>query len=196
MVLEKFNFSRRSRTDEGFSLVEVLVATCILTIGVVSLAQLFALSTRSNTSARHSTFAAVLAEQKVEELRALTWGFDSVGLPSSDGTTNTAVYPETPTGGTGLTPSPSSALQENTAGYVDHVDQFGLKVGTGGTSPPDGALYTRRWSIEPLPTNPNNTLIIQVLVTRNRNRGQADQGSVTRLPDEARVVTVKTRKAQ
>ena len=51
---------------------------------------------------------------------------------------------------------------------------------------------TRRWSIEPLPTNPNNTLIIQVLVTPNRVRGAADAGSVGRLAGEARMMTVKT----
>ena len=41
-----------------------------------------------------------------------------------------------------------------------------------------------------------HALIIQVLVTPNRVRGQADQGNVGRLLDEARVITVKTRKAQ
>jgi hypothetical protein len=50
--------------------------------------------------------------------------------------------------------------------------------------------------VEPLPTNPNNTLIIQVLVTRRRDRGTADIGSVARAPEEARLITVKTRKAQ
>jgi hypothetical protein len=50
--------------------------------------------------------------------------------------------------------------------------------------------------VEPLPTNPNNTLILQVLVTRRQDRGVADAGSVARLPDEARLVTVKTRKTQ
>ena len=83
----------------------------------------------------------------------------------------------------------------NTSGYVDYVDSFGNKLGTG-ANPPGQAIYTRRWSITPLPTNPNNTLVIQVLVTRNRNRGPADQGAVMRLPEEARMITVKTRKAQ
>jgi hypothetical protein len=61
---------------------------------------------------------------------------------------------------------------------------------------PANTAFIRRWYVEPLPTNPNNTLIIQVLVTRNRNRGAGDEGSVTRSPEEARLVTVKTRKAQ
>lgn len=181
--------------DSGFSLVEVLVASGLLVTAVVTLAQLFGASTRSNLAARHTTYAAVLAEQKVEELRGLTWGFDTLGLPVTDTTTDTAVTPETSTGGTGLSPSPASALQENTPGYVDYVDGFGNKLGTG-AQPPADAIWTRRWSIQPLPTNPNNTVVIQVLVTRNRNRGSADQGAVARLPEEARIVTVKTRKAQ
>jgi type II secretory pathway pseudopilin PulG len=181
--------------EAGFSLVEVRVATALLATALVSLAQLFAVSTRTNLGSRNTTYATVLAQQKVEELRALAWGFDSQGLPVTDTTSNTAVSPETPVGGTGLSPSPQTSLQENTGGWVDYVDQFGNKLG-GGPNPPANAIYTRRWSVEPLPTNPNNTVIIQVLVTRNRDRGAANQGSVARLPEEARLVTAKTRKAQ
>ena len=182
-------------STSGFSLVETLVATSLLATAVVTLAQLFALSTRTNVASHNTTYAAVLAEQKMEELRALAWGFDTQGLPISDTGTNTAVTPPTATGGTGLKPSPTSALQENTSGYVDYVDGYGNKLGTG-ANPPESAIYTRRWSVTPLPTNPNNTLVIQVLVTRNNNRGQANQGSVVRLPEEARMISVRTRKAQ
>ena len=193
MALEK---SRSLESEAGFSLAETMVAVGLLATALVTLAQLFGISTRGNIASRNTTFASVLAEQKLEELRALTWGFDSDGLPVSDDSTNTAVNPEQPNGGTGLEPSPLSALQENTVGYVDYVDQFGNKVGTGtATTPPGDAIYTRRWSITPLPTNPNNTLIIQVLVTPIRARGAADEGSVARLPEEARMITVKTRKA-
>jgi prepilin-type N-terminal cleavage/methylation domain-containing protein len=186
--------SNSSNSASGFSLIEVLVATTLLATALVTLAQLFALSTKANMSSRNSTYAAVLAEQKIEELRSLSWGFDTLGLPFSDMTTNTTVTPATQDG-TGLTASPGPTLNENTSGYVDYIDMFGNKLGTG-QNPPESAIYTRRWSIEPLPINPNNTLIIQVLVTRNRARGAADDGAVLRLPDEARVITVKTRKAQ
>ncbi|MBI1872555.1 MAG: prepilin-type N-terminal cleavage/methylation domain-containing protein [Acidobacteria bacterium] len=180
--------------NAGFSLAEVLVATAVLSVALVSLAQLFAIATRANTSSRSTTLAAVLAEQKMEHLRSLTWGFDTIGLPFSDFSTDVSVVPETPTGGTGLSPSPAGTLSQNTAGFVDYLDPFGRWVGTG-TLPPPGTAYIRRWSVEPLPTNPNNTLILQVLVTRNRNRGSADDGPVSRLPDEARLVSIKTRKS-
>ena len=183
-----------SSSNAGFSLLEVLVATAILATALVSLAQLFALSTRSNIGSRNTTYASILAQQKLEELRSLAWGFDQVGLPISDITTDTTVTPEQPIGGTGLSPSADSALQGNTIGYVDYIDSYGNKMGTG-TVPPQNAIYTRRWSITPLPTNPNNTLVIQVLVTRLNDRGAADQGAVKRLPEEARMISVKTRKA-
>ena len=194
MALERLKDSNRS-SETGSTLVEVLVATCIMATGILAMAQMFTLSTSSNVSARYNTFTTVLAEQKVEQLRSLAWGFDTQGLPVSDFSTNTSVSPETPTGGTGLQPSPGLTLRRNTSGYVDHLDANGRIVGND-TIPPNEAVYTRRWSIEPLPTNPNNTLVIQVLVTRNRDRGQAEEGRVARLADEARVVTVKTRKAQ
>src|ERR1041384_7917079 len=191
MALAKSN----SFSNAGFSLIETLVATTLMATAIAGLAQLFALSTRTNVSAHYTTFAAVLAQQKMEELRSLSWGFDTQGLPVSDTSTNTAVNPMTITG-TGLAPSPASALQEDTNGYVDYVDGYGNKVqqGAGGNQTSNSAVYTRRWSITPLPTNPNNTLVIQVLVTRLKDRGQADQGNVGRLPEEARLITVRTRK--
>ena len=186
--------SRSSNSAAGFSLLEVMVATALLAFSLVSLAQLFGIATKSNVGSKRTTYAGVLGEQKMEELRSLTYGFDAQGLPVTDNATDTSVSPETQLG-TGMTPSPPTALQENTPGYVDYVDAYGNKLG-GGATPPQNAMYARRWSIEPLPTNPNNTVIIQVLVTPNRARGDSDKGNVGRLPDEARLITVKTRKAQ
>ena len=187
--------AHRSRRDGGFSLLEVLIATSLMAVGLTALAQLFALSTRSNHSAKTTTYAAVLAQQKMEQLRGLTWGFDNLGLPITDTTTDISVVPEQPTGGTGLTPSPFNSLGQNTSGYVDYLDKDGKSLGTG-TAVPGNAVYIRRWSIEPLPTNPNNTIVLQVLVTRWRDRGTANTVTGTgRLPDEARIISVKTRKA-
>jgi len=194
MALAKYKFNNSD--SAGFSLVEVMVAATILAVALTSLAQLFAMATRSNSIARNGTFTQILAEQKMEQLRSLTWGFDTLGLPVSDTTTDTAKSPMGVSGGTGLAPSPSNTLQTVTDGYVDYLDAQGDVLGDGGTVVPDNTAYIRRWFVEPLPTNPNNTLILQVLVTRRADRGLSDAGSVRRLPEEARLITVKTRKAQ
>jgi prepilin-type N-terminal cleavage/methylation domain-containing protein len=191
MALAKYRFNNQS----GFTLVETLVATTMLAVALTALAELFAISVKNNAVAKNGTFTSVLASQKMEQLRSLTYGFDVLGLPVTDTTTDTSVSPETPTGGTGLAPSPTNTLRESTDGYVDYLDANGVMLG-GGTVIPNNTAYIRRWFVEPLPTNPNNTLVLQVLVTRSRNRGAADIGSVARGPEEARLITVKTRKAQ
>ena len=186
---------RCNGNESGFSLAETIIATGIMAASIAGLGQLFAVSVLSNRTARNTTFASVLATQKMEQLRGLTYGFDTLGLPLTDTSSNLAVNPLSPTGGKGLSPSPTGALRANTDGYVDYLDVYGKTVGTGGTTIPNGTTYIRRWTVEPLPTNPNNTVVLQVLVTRSTNRGTANAGKVDRLPDEARIITVKTRKA-
>ena len=190
--------ARFNSNSRGFSLIEVLVAMGLLTAVSLGVAQLFALSTRANVIAKGATSTTAMAEQKLEQLRGLTWGFDTAGqgLPVSDTTTNLTVSPPTHDG-SGLNPSPSDSLEQNTNGFVDFLDGAGGWVGTGST-PPQTAVYIRRWSIQPLPTNPNNTLVIQVLVTpvTNEQARVASQFTRTRMAGDALLVTVRTRKAQ
>jgi type II secretory pathway pseudopilin PulG len=180
--------------EGGFSLLEMMVATGLLAGAVAALGQLFAISVANSVSSRSGSYATVLAAQKMEQLRGLAWGFDVTGAPMSDLTSDTAASVETSAGGTGLNTSPPGTLTSNTAGYVDYIDQFGRILGGGDTIPPR-TVYTRRWSVEPLPSS-HDSLVIQVLVTKRSNRGGADAaGSTMRLRDEARLVSVRTRKA-
>jgi type II secretory pathway pseudopilin PulG len=184
-------------SSSGFSLVEVVISMGLLTTVSLGVAQLFAVSTLANRVARGQTSTTAMAEQKMEQIRSLTWGFDleGLGLPLTDNTTNLAVYPHT-AGGGGLNPSPADALEQNTAGFVDFLDPTGAWVGTGQT-PPATAMYVRRWAIQPLPTNPNNTIVIQVLVSplSNEQARTASQFTRTRMAGDALLVSVKTRKA-
>jgi type II secretory pathway pseudopilin PulG len=189
-------FSNRRNSEGGFSLVETLVATMLLATAVTASAHLFAVATRSNVAAQRSTFASTLAQEKMEQLRGLSWGYDEIGLPINDYTTNTTVDPPEPEGGTGLSQSPDDSLAANTNGYVDYLNRFGDTLG-GGMDAPEGTVYVRRWSVEPLPTNPNNTLVLQVIVFSVGDRDDEGSGPVmNRVRDEARLVSVKTRKSR
>ena len=144
------------RNERGVSLIEVLVATAILVVALISLAQLFGIAIRSNIAARSTTHSTVLAQQQLEVLRS---------------------RPD-------LAASPSAALTENMAGFVDHIDQFGRTL-DGGADTPSGAVHTRRWAIEPLRDNPD-VLVIQVRVVPARASAVEN-----RIPGEARVIALK-----
>jgi len=140
----------------GFSLVEVVIATAVLTVGVASLAQLAVVSARSNRLANTTSAALLLAERKMEAL----------------------------IGETDPTPSPSGALTANTPGFIDYLDASGASLGVTAVTPPPGAGFICRWSIDPLPGSPANVLVFQVLVFNWPQHA-----------GEARLVTVKFRKA-
>ena len=184
-------------SERGFSLVETLVSIGLLTTVAIGVAQLFAVSTSANLRATSATSTALLATQKMEQLRGLTWGFGDEtarGLPVTDTTTNLATDPPGNTG-RGLSPSPAGSLHQSAAGYVDYLDADGLWVGTGAT-PLAGTYYVRRWSVQPLPENPNNTLVLQVrVVTLSSDLLATPSTPGPRVSDETRLVDVKTRKS-
>lgn len=181
--------------EEGLSLVEVTIATGLLAAVFATLGHMLALSASTNRAANTLTYTSILAEQKMQQLRALTWGYDGAGQPVSDTTSNTAAPTETSDGGTGLSPSPAHTMTSNISGWVDYLDRFGNVLG-GGPAPLPRTVYIRRWAIEPLASSPGNTILIHVLVTARTNRGPADSpGSTLTLPGECRLMSVKTRKA-
>jgi type II secretory pathway pseudopilin PulG len=83
----------RDEQEAGFSIVEVMVATGLLASALVALAQLFAIATTTNAAARSSTLTMMLAEQKIEQLRALQYTYDRAGLPVQDTLTDLACHP-------------------------------------------------------------------------------------------------------
>ena len=170
-------------------MLEVFVAIAVLLVALMALAHLAAMSTRANTSARTTTSASLLAAQKMEQLRALAWGFDARGQPVSDTTTDLTKSPPAAGSGVGLTPSPGSALTSNTPGYCDFLDANGRSLGGAGSAPP-GTIFVRRWSVNTLPQDADNTLVFQVRVTRVDS---AFAITSRRLPDETYLTTVKTR---
>jgi Tfp pilus assembly protein PilV len=58
------------RTERGFSLLEALVATAIVIVGLTGLAQLLVISPAANRAAKSASVAAMLAQDKMERLVA------------------------------------------------------------------------------------------------------------------------------
>jgi type IV pilus assembly protein PilV len=80
----------RSLTNsKGFTLIEVLIALIILSVSLLALASLTAVTTKNNSFGSHMTEAATFAQDKLEELRAIRW--DQVGSSNDQKTGSTGV---------------------------------------------------------------------------------------------------------
>lgn len=70
--------------ERGFSLIETLVATGLLAGALVALAQFVSAGVQSGSAARARMITALMAEQKMEQLRALPWAALAVAPTTTD----------------------------------------------------------------------------------------------------------------
>lgn len=186
----------RPRSESsGFTLIEVLIATSVLVVTALGVAQLIAVATRAVQASREHTTALVLAAAKIDELRALAWTYEQTsGGPAvarSDRDTDVS-HPDRPSGGSGLSASPGDALSISAPGYVDYLDRAGRWVGHD-AEPPPGAAFIRRWAIRPFAADPERTLLLQVLVTTVRDERSRTAPWTQRSGSDALLVSVRTR---
>lgn len=73
MFINKRIKSKKISDSNGFTLIEVLVAMAIFSIGILAVASMQLAGTKGSSSARFSTEAAVLAQGQMESLIALEY---------------------------------------------------------------------------------------------------------------------------
>jgi prepilin-type N-terminal cleavage/methylation domain-containing protein len=174
----------------GFALLEVLIASAVIATIAAGSSVLLSMAIHASRQSRVQTIATMLAAEKLEQLRSLTWthvttGGPAISMPVSDLTTDLSNDPATDDG-PGLLTSPGGTLTSNVVGYVDYLDADGRWIGHG-ASPPAPAVYIRRWAVHPLVSDPDNMLVLEVVAG---TRGP--QGGL--LSDMVRLITVEARK--
>jgi type II secretory pathway pseudopilin PulG len=137
----------KSLKDDGFTLVETVVATAVLVTALVGLAQLLAFSARSAQSAGHQAAALTAAQGQVEFLRSVAFSYGPLGEALTDAA---------------LASSGGGSLTVDTAGFVDYLNATGESVDVDGSK--HGAVWTRRWKMTPIDLYSPEALAIEVCV--------------------------------
>jgi hypothetical protein len=133
-------FARWCGSDEGFSLVETMVALCLLLVVTAGVLPLSVIAFRISENHGHLLARSTeYAQDKLEQLMALSYG---------DVVTDTRTFPAGATGGTGLAPGGSSNTAAPANGYVDYLTMEGALLPSVGGVPPAGWYYQRVWRIE------------------------------------------------
>jgi len=77
-----------SNKNRGFSLIEVLIAMAIFSIGILAVGSMQLSNTKNNTTGNITTQATMLAREKIEELKNL----DQSDLDTADGNDTVGIY--------------------------------------------------------------------------------------------------------
>ena len=78
------------RSVNGFTLVEVLVAMAIFSIGILAVINMQLVASRTNLKARYMTEGVVVAQSKIEELSALAYDHADLTPTNVDDVLDTA----------------------------------------------------------------------------------------------------------
>lgn len=162
----------RSFRDDGFTLLETIVALGILAVVAAGILPLGIVATKATENQGHLMARTTeYAQDKLEQLMALSYG---------DSVTDTRVFPAATSGGTGLTVGGSLNPNNPITGYADYLDIDGNVVTN------DTWYYKRIWQISQ-PSGTTNLKEITVLTIVR----QSAAGGAGRLP-QATVTSLKT----
>ena len=154
--------ARRSGSDEGSSLIEVIVAMALMATLAAGLLSMTAIAlTQSENQGHLAARTAEYAQDKMEQLLVLSYG---------DETSDTRVFPAIDSGGTGLAVGGSDNPSAPVAGYVDYLDARGNLMAAGGGGAPAGWFYVRVWEVKEITTTLKE---VRVSTTVARSIGRA-----------------------
>jgi prepilin-type N-terminal cleavage/methylation domain-containing protein len=167
----------RSSRHDGFTLIETMIALCILAIVAAGVLPIGILAVNTTENQGHLLARTVeYAQDKLEQLMALSYG---------DQISDTRVFPTGTSGGSGLSIGGSANPDAPVALYVDYLTAGGTLVPAAGGVEPADWYYKRAWAV----TTPRaNLKQITVTVTVRTAAASGVGGGVPR----ATVTVLKT----
>ncbi len=149
----KKKYIRIANEQKGFTILEVLIAISILTVGLLAVATMQVSAIRGNSLSSNVTGALALAEDKMEYL---------LGINYNDASLQDTI------------PANNANLSTIASGSVDHEDPNIDETGA------VGGRYRRVWNISNNDPITNNKAIT-VIVTWNQNKQKVIISSIRRL---------------
>lgn len=87
-------FARQLRRSDGFTIVEVMMASVILVVGFMGMITAITLGSEMTATARRQTIASQIITHETEKLRLQSWSYINGTLASSGATTYSSDSPE------------------------------------------------------------------------------------------------------
>ena len=161
------------KTENGFSLIETVIALGVLAVVAAGILPLGIIATKTTENQGHLTARSTeYAQDKLEQLLALAYG---------DSISDTRVFPAAANGGSGLTVGGSTNTAAPVAAYVDYLDINGNVLAAAGGAPANW-FYMRAWQVTSPRANLKQVTVIAIVkVSALGGPGRIPQSTVSAL---------------
>ncbi len=134
------DFTSSGRDQDGFSVLEMILASAILMVGIVSVVQLVPASLQSSIGNRMDTMATVVAQRELDQM--LSQPLTAISFPDSDRQTISLGGVGSP--GAGVLMSGQSVVIDFSPNAVPPAGFYATK-----TDPTSGSSFELRWAVFP-----------------------------------------------
>jgi type II secretory pathway pseudopilin PulG len=167
-MIGKFRHIRdvKSSGQRGFSILEMVLASAILMVGIISVVQLVPASLQLNSNNRLDTLATVIAQRELDQMLSQPLGVNT--FPDSDGRSISLGGPNSP--GAPVVQDPQTGAVQINFG-ASSVDGFSISPYVD----PSGATFDVRWAVIPqsAPGNPGKIIGRRIIIgCRQTNSSQ------------------------
>ena len=150
----------RLRSEQGTSLIEVLIASAILVTLMAGLMSMMGLAIKTTENQGHlAARTTEYAQDKMEQLLALSF---------SDSVSDTRTFPSGSSGGSGLAVGGSADPDSPVDLYTDYLDESGNLLPSVGGAAPAAWFYKRVWKVELMT---GSTTLKKITVATSTSRG-------------------------
>lgn len=156
----------RARRQRGFSILEMVLASAILMVGIISVVQLVPASLQLNSNNRLDTLATVIAQRELDQMLRQPLSVNS--FTDTDGRTISLGGANSP--GAPIVQDPQSGMEQINFG-ASPIDGFSIEP----YADPSGANFDCRWAVIPqaLPSNPAKIVSRRIIIgCRQTNASQ------------------------
>ncbi len=148
--------------QKGTSLIELMIAMLVLTVGLVGTVAVITTSIRSNTRSRHDSTSASLAEMVADQISAIPLAAGTTSITVNDcGGNAWTVNTSGTSAGAGATLTSSNTI-DFTQTYSAVTAGYKMQYVVCGTASAVNVSYDVRWNIKTLPSTTQQCVVVGV----------------------------------
>jgi len=154
---------RLARREQGLSLIEVMIALFVLTVGLLGSVPLFQVAIKNNYRSRTDSTSTALAQMIIDQISAIPVGSPTTTVTITDCASHSITINSagsTTGAGANLTTTGTLGIIDFTQSFSSVTSGYAMQYTVCGVSNNTQAVYDVRWNVTTAPSGKANLVVV------------------------------------